>query len=58
MAVVIIGLAVTDDGYWFARFLGLFMVVLSSKREREREREREMEEKRKNKKNNKEIIFK
>ena len=54
---VVIGLAVASGGYWFAGFVGLFMVVLPSKKERETGK-REMEEKRKNKKNNKKIIFK
>ena len=40
MAMVVIGLVVAGGGYWFAWFVGLFMVVLPSKRERERERER------------------
>ena len=52
VAMVVIGLAVVGVGYWFVGFIGLFVVVLPSKKERE------MEEKRKNKKNNKEIIFK
>ena len=56
--MVVIGLAVASGGYWFAGFVGLFTVVLPSKKEREREGKREMEEKRKNKKNNREIIFK
>ena len=38
--MVVIGLAVASGGYWFAGFVGLFTVVLPSKKERERERER------------------
>ena len=29
VAMVVIGLAVAGGGYWFAKFVGLFMVVLS-----------------------------
>ena len=59
MAMVVIGLVVAGGSYWFAWFVGLFMVVLPSKKERERDRERERWKKReKIKKNNKEIIFK
>ena len=35
VAMVVIGLAVAGVGYWFAGFVGLFMVVLPSKKERE-----------------------
>ena len=52
VAMVVIGLAVVGVGYWFVGFIGLFVVVLPSQRERERERERE------SKKNNKKTIFK
>ena len=41
VAMVVIGLAVADGGYWFAGFVGLFMVVLSSKKERETGKERD-----------------
>ena len=41
VAMVVIGLAVVGVGYWFVGFIGLFVVVLPSHRERERERERE-----------------
>ena len=37
MAMVVIGLVVAGGGYWFAWFVGLFMVVLPSKREREKD---------------------
>ena len=40
VAMVVIGLAVAGGGYWFAGFVGLFMVVLPSKKERDKERER------------------
>ena len=50
MAMVVIGLVVAGGSYWFAWFVGLFMVVLPSKKERERQGKREMEEKGKNKK--------
>ena len=40
VAMVVIGLAVVGGGYWFAGFVGLFMVVLPSKKERDKERER------------------
>ena len=33
-AMVVIGLAVAGGGYWFAGFVGLFTVVLPSKKER------------------------
>ena len=45
VAMVVIGLAVVGGGYWFAGFVGLFMVVLPSKKERERRGKREMENK-------------
>ena len=35
VAMVVLGLAVAGVGYWFAGFVGLFMVVLPSKKERE-----------------------
>ena len=41
MAMGVIGLAVAGDGYWFAGFVGLFMVVLPSKKERETGKERD-----------------
>ena len=41
MAMVVIGLAVVGGGYWFARFVGLFMVVLPSKKKRETGKERD-----------------
>ena len=41
MAMVVIGLAVAGGGYWFAEFVGLFMVVLSSKKGRETGKERD-----------------
>ena len=50
VAMVVIGLVVAGGSYWFAWFVGLFMVVLPSKKERERQGKREMEEKGKNKK--------
>ena len=40
VAMAVIGLAVAGGGYWFSGFVGLFIIVLPSKRERERERER------------------
>ena len=39
--MVVIGLAVAGSGYWFARFVGLFMVVLPSKKESEMGKERD-----------------
>ena len=41
VAMVVIGLAVAGGGYWFAEFVGLFMVVLSSKKGRETGKERD-----------------
>ena len=41
MAMGVIGLAVAGDGYWFAGFVGLFMVVLPSKKERDGRKEKE-----------------
>ena len=41
VAMVVIGLAVAGGGYWFAGFVGLFMVVLPSKKEREMGKERD-----------------
>ena len=38
---VVIGLAVASGGYWFAGFVGLFMVVLPSKKKRETGKERD-----------------
>ena len=40
-AMVVIGLAVAGGGYWFAGFVGLFTVVLPSKKERETGKERD-----------------
>ena len=40
--MVVIGLAVAGGGYWFARFVGLFMVVLHSKKERDGRKEKEL----------------
>ena len=39
--MVVIGLAVAGGGYWFAGFVGLFTVVLPSKKERETGKERD-----------------
>ena len=41
VAMVVIGLAVASGGYWFVGFVGLFMVVLPSKKERETGKERD-----------------
>ena len=41
VAMVVIGLAVAGVGYWFAGFMGLFMVVLPSKKERDGRKEKE-----------------
>ena len=41
VAMVVIGLAVAGGGYWFAGFVGLFTVVLPSKKEREIGKERD-----------------
>ena len=41
VAMVVIGLAVAGGGYWFVGFVGLFMVVLPSKKEKETGKERD-----------------